>query len=295
MSHDALPYMCPARTRSTAQDVWSGKAAAEDDDDEPRGEALDDDAGRSPTTQKGKKDNKKKKNKKKKEDTGKSSGATGKRKRLTDDQEPWKRARALVTLPTCMNQHQQSETQEPLFHNAYHGNVYKQVWAEWGAKACVLYTPGNGEAAIQAVQSEFPLLCLALNSVHAEVLVWFADCAVANAIQVHWAGNRLHDAELRKKIVHAFGEATDSDTDESENEKKTGGKKDKKDKKEKKDKKTGGKKNKKTGGKKDKKEKKTGGKTGGKQDKKNKTEGSEEESEESEQSLLLSDDLFSEE
>ena len=192
------PYMCRARTRRIAQDVWSGRAAAEDDesgaaaedDDEARGEALDDDAGKSPTTQQTEKKDKKKNNKKKdKEDkTAKSSAATGKRKRLNSDDEPWKRARALVTLPACMNQRvDQSETQEPLFHNAYHGHVYKQVWAEWGAKACVLYTPGNGEAATQAVQSEFPLLCLALNSVHVEVLVWFADCAVANAIQVHWA------------------------------------------------------------------------------------------------------------
>lgn len=217
-----------------AQDVWSGKTLADDegdaemdDEDEPRGEVPGprgevpgDDAEKTMTPSKQKKGKKEKRDKTDKKD--KKGTVIGKRNMKDASNGPsWKRARALVSPPQCMNPAVgESKEQEPLFHNGYHGLVYKQIWAEWGARACVLYTPGNGEAAIQAVQSEFPLLCLGANSVHAEVLVWFIDCAVANAIQVHWAGNRLHDVELRGKILDAFGDAADADVEPEKDRKK---------------------------------------------------------------------------
>lgn len=218
-----------------AQDVWSGKVLADEDEtemndeDEPRGEVPGDEPrgevpGKPMTPSKQKKDKKTMTPSKSGKNDKKTMTPSKKGRNMQEapnDEPSWKRARALVSPPLCMNPAvDESKTQEPLFHNGYNGLVYKQIWAEWGARACVLYTPGNGEAAIQAVQSEFPLLCLGVNSVHTEVLVWFVDCAVANAIQVHWAGNRLHDVELRGKIMEAFGDAVDADVESEKDRKK---------------------------------------------------------------------------
>ena len=144
---------------------------------------------------------------------GKKEGKRGKRKeKPSHAAASAKEARMLIVAPSAIaNMPADQKTDEPLFSNEYHGSVYRQSWSEWGAKAAVVFTPGNGIAAQAAVQHEFPVLLLALSVEHAYLLEYFVDTAIAMDMQVHREGNRLHDRQMTKKIEKALNGNADSD------------------------------------------------------------------------------------
>ena len=84
-----------------------------------------------------------------------------------------------------------------------------KVWSEWDAKRSVLFTPGNGMAALAAVQHEFPLLMLGLSGEHVQLLEYFVDCGVAMAMQA--SGNRLYDRHMMAKVDRALEGNIDSE------------------------------------------------------------------------------------
>ena len=100
-----------------------------------------------------------------------------------------------------------------MFSNDYHPSVYSACWKEWKAKQAILFTPGNGTAGVQAVQEEFPLLLLAMNEEHSQLLEYFIDCSVAMALQAAGPGNRLHDKELAKQVRRVLLNKEESDDD----------------------------------------------------------------------------------
>ena len=99
------------------------------------------------------------------------------------------------------------------------------MWTEWDAKRSVLFTPGNGMAALAAVQHEFPLLMLGLSGEHVQLLEYFVDCGVAMAMQV--SGNRLYDKSMMAKVDRALEGNIDSEdeTTPQKKKRKTDGKK----------------------------------------------------------------------
>ena len=144
------------------------------------------------------KKNKKAESKKQADDKKGKKPGSPKRKHKQQEVAKMKKARLLVAQPEIMATATDKES-EPLFHNDYHGTVWSQVCKEWDAKGCVLWTPANGTAAVQAVHDGRPLLCLASNPQHAELLMYFVDCALASAIQVSICG-RFH----RSSVVFAW-------------------------------------------------------------------------------------------
>ena len=113
-----------------------------------------------------------------------------------------------------------------MVHGDYAPEVYQQAWKEWSADGAVVWTLGNGTAVYAAVQSELPVLGIAINEQQAAVAEFLTDSAIANALQIRSEGNKLYDAQLTRKVDRTFrGKGSD---DESEEEPKP--KKDKKDK-----------------------------------------------------------------
>ncbi|CAK0911824.1 unnamed protein product [Prorocentrum cordatum] len=247
LSHCAVP----AAVRDMIfEDIWSARGAPEEDqgDDEEKtgaGQATAAEEGgvaeATPTKTAGKKD---KKDKSKK--TAKESAKKGKKDKPKESEKkggkkdkpgkagktgPLKESRLLITAPACLAAdvpQADPKTDAPLFSNEYHADVYSQVdslfdldpsvdatcvWAEWEAKRAVLFTPGNGIAALAAVQREFPLLLLGLSAEHVQLLEYFVDCGIAMAMQV--SGNRLHDKDAMEKVERALG-GHDSDDDAPE-------------------------------------------------------------------------------
>ena len=96
----------------------------------------------------------------------------------------------------------------------------------------MLFTPGNGIAALAAVQHEFPLLLLGLSAEHVELLEYFVDCGIAMAMQV--SGNRVYDKDMMAKVERTLEGHADSDDDaedatpKKKKKQKTAGKKDSK-------------------------------------------------------------------
>ena len=121
----------------------------------------------------------------------------------------------MISAPTCLSDwNRDPNKDEPLFSNDYHGDVYFQAWSEWNAQRAVLFTPGNGFlAGMMAVHREFPLLLLALNNEHVQLMEYFIDCAIATAMQVDGPGNRLHDKEIMNKIGAVLEGKEDSDNE----------------------------------------------------------------------------------
>lgn len=87
---------------------------------------------------------------------------------------------------------------EQLFHNDYHSTVWLQAVNEWKATGAVIFTPGSGAVGVHAVLAEVPMLLLAINETHAEVLNYFIESGLAHYMQK--AGNRLHDPALVDRL-----------------------------------------------------------------------------------------------
>ena len=247
-------------------DIWTARGTARDADgefddvDAPIVDSDDNDAAEKSNKKKDKKDKAAKDNKDKKgKDKGKEAkgnkGNKGKKDKNKGKDDKGKkdkgerrkkevRPQLSVIEPSFVAEHgsggpdsgEAGQELEPLFLSDYHGSVWAQIVLEWGAKGCILYTPGNGTGACQAVVHEIPTLCLALNPQHAELISYFIDGYLARAIQVHWAGNRLHDAGMSSKIKKVLeGKSSDSDG-ESDPKRARRGPKANKDNKEKKEK-----------------------------------------------------------
>ena len=76
-----------------------------------------------------------------------------------------------------------------------------------------MFTSGNGTAGVRAIQEEFPLLLLAMNEEHLQLLEYFVDCSVAMALQTAGSDNRLHDKDLENKVRKALLGQEESDDD----------------------------------------------------------------------------------
>ena len=183
----------PADKKAKKDDKKKGKKGGSK---KPKKAKKDDKKGKQQDDKKGKQQDKTKPVKKEKKKKGKEES------KKNADSAKLKEARVLISAPACQGDIKSDpKTDVLLYRNEYDASVYSAVWNEWGARRGVIFTPGNGIAALEAVQREFPLLNLAMNPEHAELLQFFVDCALAMAIQMQCPGNRLHDKELAKKIA----------------------------------------------------------------------------------------------
>ena len=216
------------------EDIWSsrsGAATGEPKDDDDSG----DDAPEVDQQEGQRKRDKRKKDKSKKpqKQNGKEKGKGSKKPKIKKDKvdatkrkKPSKKqdkSHLLVNHPGCLAEQSVDTTDpadtvsEPLFHNDYHGAVWSQIWKEWSAKGAVVFSPGNGNVAVQAVHDEFPILCLVGNTMHGELLNYFTDCKLATAIQIPGPDNRLHDPDIKSRARMAL-DGKDESSDEEEPE-----------------------------------------------------------------------------
>lgn len=130
-------------------------------------------------------------------------------------------------MPEALRKPPGEDKQKPehLFHHEYAPAIWSQIREELGGKVTVVWTPGSGGCAMQAIQDrsvrgslmhrrpwvqqgsswlrravhgfdvrapclqdECPCLLIGLNSVHVELLAYFIDCGVAKAMQVCASG-----------------------------------------------------------------------------------------------------------
>jgi hypothetical protein len=102
---------------------------------------------------------------------------------------------------------------EPFVHNELDVSVVRQACQEWSAKALVVWTLGAGSAVLAGILGELPTVGLALCDTHLLMAAHVIDSAIANRMQVDFKGNKLYDADLHQRAVHAMG-GGDSESEE---------------------------------------------------------------------------------
>jgi hypothetical protein len=102
---------------------------------------------------------------------------------------------------------------EPFVHNELDVSVVRQACQEWSAKALVVWTVGAGSAVLAGILGELPTVGLALCDTHLLMVAHIIDSEIANRMQVDFKGNKLYDAELHQRAVHAMA-GGDSDSEE---------------------------------------------------------------------------------
>jgi hypothetical protein len=104
-----------------------------------------------------------------------------------------------------------SEDCEPFVHNELDVSVVRQACHEWSAKALVVWTVGAGSALLAGILDELPTVGLALCDTHLLMVAHVIDSEIANRMQVDFKGNKLYDADLHQRAVHAMGGDSDSE------------------------------------------------------------------------------------